>query len=751
MLADLILDVETRSCLPLKKVGAHRYSLDNSTQCFIACYGQHSKDIKRWRPLVEPPPYDLVTHIADGGKVVAHNAQFERVIWNNTIRRDYPFLPPMTIEQMSCTMVRAFSCNLPGKLEQLLKVLGLPEKDMSGHAVMQRITRPRKVAADGTVTWWEDEDRIGVVEDYCEQDVYSEGFIHATLPELSEEELALWRLDQYINERGVPIDMAFVNRAAELVEYAKRRAHDEIWKLTGGEVSKTTDVQGLTRWLNKRGVTTGSLRAGDRARLIAMAEFLGDDEAEGVIETRMTGAKTSTAKYKAQQLTVCADGYERGSLQFGGAQQTMRWAGRLTQKQNYPRVADDNEEQIVAFVVGLTKDTTRPLSQIYDMIEAIGPPNLANGDRQDGLATLTWLSRSLRSTIGVVDPRDTLIGGDFSNIEGRVNAWLSDEHWKLQAFRAYDTGTGPDLYNLAFARSFNVPVESVTKPQRQIGKVEELACGYQGGVGAFVTMVNTYLIKLVGLAKAIQQTTPADQWDAMAARYQRATDKFDLDEFVWTAVKLAVVGWRKVNPQIVSNWWELQDAAITATLYPSSVVPVYGGRCKYVSDGNFLYCVVPSGGALMYCQPHVVEETKEVIYDGAQYITTDTLLPEELDALVSQGYKVTQRKSRGVRFYGLSDTKQWVRKALYGGYQCENIVQRVARDVMAAAMRRADAAGFSLRLTVHDELLALTRLNWYERPADRERQFKCLMEQPLTWAPGLPVVAKTWSGPTYTK
>ena len=235
------LDIETCSPLDLTKVGVYRYVEDPDTSIWLFSYrldDSPSNGCFRWRPGWEPP-FALLDHIAFGEPVVAHNANFERQIWNAVIRRlaGSESWPRLSIEQMDCTMSRALAVHLPADLETLAQVLDLSEqKDKEGRRLMLQMSKPRKreqstyqtcpKAAWGQCicpkgmclepstifTWWDEPEKIERLAAYCDQDVATECAIDAKLPPLSPDERAIWELDQRINDRGVALDVESIHR-----------------------------------------------------------------------------------------------------------------------------------------------------------------------------------------------------------------------------------------------------------------------------------------------------------------------------------------------------------------------------------------------------------------------------------------------------------------------------------------------------------------------------------------------------------
>src|SRR4029077_2054145 len=82
----------------------------------------------------------------------------------------------------------------------------------------------------------------------------------------------------------------------------------------------------------------------------------------------------------------------------------------------------------------------------------------------------------------------------------------------------------------------------------------------------------------------------------------------------------------------------------------------------------------------------------------------------------------------------------------YGGLWAENIVSGIARDVLAEAMLRVEAAGYPIVLHVHDEIVAEVPIGFGSL-----EEFTELMTRNPCWAPDLPIAAKAWTGPRYRK
>lgn len=704
----------------------YRYAEDPTTWPWGFCWqveftaGEYSP-VYQWRPGYADPDWMLV-HVRNGGRVIVHNAAFERTIWNWVlVGRIVPHWPPMTIAQQDCTMARAASVALPQGLDKLGNALHSDmRKDMAGHNIMMKLAKPRRFNEDGSITWWDDPELIDANMAYCEQDVRTEGRADALLPQLSPAWRQVWEFDQIINERGVCIDQFAVERSAQLVEYAKKQNDKIMRDITNRAVGKCSKDADIIKWLNGRGIEATSLAKGEVEDVVFLAGLHDDSTAQDAIKLRQAAWKTSTAKYRSMQACVSSDNRIRGLLNFHGAS-TGRWAGRLVQPQNFPRVDPDDKElqSKIAYLHELLNNRELTPRDMFDMVDCVYGP----------LEVLTILSKALRSML-IAGPGKKFIGGDFSNIEGRVNSWLAGEAWKLAAFADYDNGTGPDLYKLAYAKSFGVEVDSVGKGQkRQIGKVQELALGYQGSVGAYLTMGATYGVNPFDLSKPVYEATDPRQWDATAAQYhEKGRNKYGLFEREWTALKILVDNWRAAHPNVVQQWWDYQDAAIEAVGAPGTVVYTAGNRISYYSDGRCLWCVLPSGRMLCYSEPELVTEiTERTNSRGETYASTKN--------------KVT--------FWGNdSYTKQWTKQSLYGGLQCENIVQAASCDLMVDAMFRVEAAGYPVILTVHDEILSEPD-NW--RQDLNEGHFAELMSVLPEWARGLPVSVGAWEDTRYVK
>ena len=85
---------------------------------------------------------------------------------------------------------------------------------------------------------------------------------------------------------------------------------------------------------------------------------------------------------------------------------------------------------------------------------------------------------------------------------------------------------------------------------------------------------------------------------------------------------------------------------------------------------------------------------------------------------------------------------------MYGGLQCENIVQAGARDIMVDAMFRTEAKGYELVLTVHDELLAEVDETSAAHTVEDFQNTMAMLDPVYA---GLPMEVKAWEDKRYVK
>lgn len=160
-------------------------------------------------------------------------------------------------------------------------------------------------------------------------------------------------------------------------------------------------------------------------------------------------------------------------------------------------------------------------------------------------------------------------------------------------------------------------------------------------------------------------------------------------------LKPLVDAWRQSNPRICRLWWDV-DAAAKTCVKERTAAETHGIRFYYQS--GMMFVVLPSGRKLVYVKPKM---------------------------------GVNKFGSESVTYEGVGEQKKWTRLESYGPKFVENIVQATARDILAEAMLRLDAAGYQIVMHVHDEAVI-------EAPADTSLEDICrVMGQAPNWANGL--------------
>jgi DNA polymerase bacteriophage-type len=470
---------------------------------------------------------------------VAHNAAFEMTIEQLLLAPRYGW-PVIPLERQRCTLAMASALALPGKLGRVADVLELSRrKDVAGHRLMQMMSKPRRAHKDedpNQIYWFNDQERLQRLYDYCKADVEVERELYAHLQPLSATEQTIWELDARVNARGFHLDQQLAAAAKKLAAVAAPEIDAELAEVTSGAVTAVNQLARLQSWLQAQGCAVDSL---DKKSVAALLKTDLPPNVQRVLELRQDGGQAAVKKIAALLSRVSSDGRVRGSFQYHKAS-TGRWAGSGPQPQNLKKPETDDVAAAITAV--LTGD--------YDHVRSLYPRVLS---------LLGDLSRSLICAA----PDCVLIGADFGAIESRTLAWVAGEDWKLEAYRRYDATRDPrdEPYCVLAGRMLHLPEGTVTGGrERAFGKTGDLACGYQGG------------------ENAIEKFAPG-----IFSKQERERIKTE---------------WRTAHPAICKFWYAIDRAAWTAVQERGRVVN--SGRVAFKCSGNFLLLKLPSGRKLAY-------------------------------------------------------------------------------------------------------------------------------------------------------
>ncbi|MDB6227496.1 DNA polymerase [Lactobacillus amylovorus] len=531
------IDIETYSSTNLNRTGVYRYADSDDFELLLFGYAVDFGpvtviDLTQGEQI--PPK---IIKALDNPQIIksAFNAQFERVCLSRFVGHR---LKPAG---WHCSRVWSATLGLPLSLRDIGTVLGLPRQKITAGKELVRYfctpCKPTKANQNRTRNLpYHAPDKWQQFKQYNQRDVEVEMEITQKLNRfpVPQNEWKNYWMDQDINDRGIRIDQQLVNNAIKYQNVFHDQYLQTAKKLTG--LANPNSPLQLKDWLHQQGIKTNSLSKASVAQLLQTTT----GTVHQVLALRQLLSKSSVKKYQAMQKAMCQDGRVHGLLQFYGANRTGRWAGRLVQVQNLPRNSMPDLEEARELV---KQGNVPALAMLYDSVPDV-------------------LSQLIRTAF-IPSKNHHFYVADFSAVEARVIAWLSNEKWRQESFAKNE-----DIYCASASQMFGVPVvkHGINGELRQKGKIAELALGYGGSIGALKAMGATKL----GLT----------------------------DDELPPLVQM----WRNASPHIVQFWWDVDKAAKECI---KTHLPQTTHGMKFIYRSGCMFLRLRSGRYLCYPKPKI--------------------------------------------------------------------------------------------------------------------------------------------------
>jgi DNA polymerase len=524
------LDFETRSACDLKSRGVYNYAQDLTTEVLCMSYAVDDGEVVTWLPGQPLPDFT-------GHRIMAHNAAFERLICWYVLQVNIP------LESFYCTAAQARANCAPGSLEDAGRFMGASmKKDHRGAALIRKMCVP---------PYQESAELTAEMIQYCEQDVRAMRAISQAMRPLSADELLDYHVNERINDRGVLVDVPLCRAAVTYAATEAAEIAEIVKEVSAGELVSVRSPK-MRQWVWDRvGPEARALMTKDDKVSIdktVRANLLNCDgvppDVQEIIQCADDLWASSVAKFaRLAQLADVEDSRVRGAFVFAGGSATGRASSYGAQVHNFTRKCAKAPEDVRAAMCRGHAIVPKFGKRVTDVLRGMLRPALIPAKGRQ------------------------FVVADWSSIEARVNPWLSGKgQAKLDVF---ESGLDPYIVNASgtFNRSYDDIKADYDRDgesaQRQIGKVQELACGFAGGVGAFASMARIYSVRL-------------SEPDS----------------------KRMVDAWRRNNQWAVGFWSQLEQQYTRAMRNRGQEFTA--GRITYLFDGLHLWYALPSGRVLCY-------------------------------------------------------------------------------------------------------------------------------------------------------